>query len=523
MKARQFLLNTLILTVGSLLLRLIAIGFNAWLSRKIGTEGMGLFQLVFSVYNLASTLATSGIYLAVTRLVAEEIGKGSYAAANEAMKKCMIYGALVSTAAAGLLWTLAPWIGTYLLEDGRTILSLKILALALPFMAFSCSLRGYFFAVRQVYKTNTSQIFEQLVRIAVVAIAFVFLLPGGLEYSCAGIALGSVVGEALAFCYTLTLYLLDRNRRQFTPAKAPGITRRVLSITVPVALSSYLKSALVTAENILIPRGFRKYGATGGSALAQYGMMEAMVMPILTFPAALLSSFSSLLVPEVAESNVTGRKAQIDQLTSRVLWGTLLFAMPVTACFICFADELGLAIYQSSESGRMLQVLAPLVPIMYLDMVADALLKGMDEQLSVLRYSIIDSALSVVLIYTLLPVFGVNGYITVMFVSTFVNAVLSIARLAQVTEISFSLSRWIVRPLFAVTLAGMAALSLSRSWPAAPWAVAGRIILLFGSDLIFLLLTGVITPKILWQLLLRLKPAAPKARPLYRNAGCERS
>ena len=198
MKVRQFFINTVILTVGSLLLRLIGIGFSAWISRKIGPEGMGLFQLIFTVYNLASTLATSGIYLAVTRLVAEEIGKGSYAAANDAVRVCMLYGVLTSAGAGALLWGLAPWIGETLLCDSRTVLSLRILAFALPFMAFSCSLRGYFFAVRQVYKTNTSQIFEQLVRIAVVSVGFVFLLPGGLEYSCAAIALGSVGGEALA-------------------------------------------------------------------------------------------------------------------------------------------------------------------------------------------------------------------------------------------------------------------------------------------------------------------------------------
>lgn len=493
MKVRQFIINTVILTVGSLILRMIGIGFSAWISRKIGAEGMGLFQLIFSIYNMASTLATSGIYLAVTRLVAEEIGKGSYAAANDAVRKCMIYGAIVSGAASAALWFLAPWIGERLLADGRTVLSLRIMAFALPFMAFSCSLRGYFFAVRQVYKTNTSQIFEQLVRIAVVAVGFLFLLPDGLEYACAAIALGSVGGEALAFLYTLTLYLLDKRKRNFIPEKFSDTTKKVLAITGPVALSSYLKSALVTAENILIPRGFRKYGANTAGALAQYGMMEAMVMPVLTFPAALLTSFSSLLIPEVAESNATGRRSRIDRLTSRVLLGTMLFALPVTAAFICFAEDLGMAVYQDSSSGAMLRVMAPLVPIMYMDTVSDALLKGMDEQLSVLRYSIIDSAFSVVLIYILLPVFGVEGYIAVMFVASFINAVLSISRLIQVTEISFSLSRWIIRPVFSVAFASMAAVSLSRSWHLSPAAAAaGRIMLLFFCYGVFLLLTGVI-------------------------------
>lgn len=493
MKVRQFFVNMIILTVGSLILRMIGIGFSAWISRKIGPEGMGLFQLIFTVYNMASTLATSGIYLAVTRLVAEEIGKGSYSAANDAVRKCMIYGVVVSGTASVLLWYLAPWIGHVLLSDGRTVLSLRIMAFALPFMAFSCSLRGYFFAVRQVLKTNTSQIFEQLVRIAVVAVGFLFLLPDGLEYACAAIALGSAGGEALAFCYTLTLYLLNKRKWHFTPKKFPETTRKVLSITIPVALSSYLKSALVTAENILIPRGFRRYGADTAGALAQYGMMEAMVMPILTFPAALLTSLSSLLVPEVAESNVTGQQRQIDRMTGAVLRAALLFALPVTASFVCFADELGLAIYRSEEAGAMLRVMAPLVPIMYMDMVSDALLKGLDEQLSVLRYSIIDSALSVILIYSLLPVFGVNGYITVMFVSTYLNAVLGISRLVQITHIGFSLGKWIVMPILSAAGASVLSLFLSRKWQFSPGMEAmWKITLLIAIYSIFLLCTGTI-------------------------------
>ena len=148
MKARQFLKNTVILAVGAVVLRLIGIGFSGWLTRKIGSTGMGLFQLVFTIYNFASTLATSGIYLAVTRLVAEELGKGKYGRAAAAMRVSMVFGAVVSAGAAAFLWFGAPYIGVHILQDGRTVRSLRVLAAALPFMAFSCSLRGYFFAIR---------------------------------------------------------------------------------------------------------------------------------------------------------------------------------------------------------------------------------------------------------------------------------------------------------------------------------------------------------------------------------------
>lgn len=448
MKKKLFLQNTIILTISSLVLRAVSVSFGAYLSRKIGTEGMGLYQLVFSVYGFASTLATSGIYLTVTRLVAEAIAKKSYSDANDTVRKCMIYGAFVSIASSLLLFFFAEFIATEILNDKRALLSLKLLAFALPFMAFSSTLRGYFFAIRNVIKSTSSQIFEQLVRMATVSMGLTLLLPKGLTYSCAAIALGSVTGELLAFLYTFFLYIKDRNRRIFVRKSKKENTKKVLSITVPVALSSYLRSALVTIENILIPKGLKRYGATSGSALSQYGMIEAMVMPLLTFPSAFLTSFANLLIPELAQANATGDKARINRLVSDVLKITLLFSFPVTAFFITAGETLGLAVYKSAEAGITLQILAPLIPILYTDIVTDAMLKGLDKQVNSLSFSIIDSASSILLICLLIPIYGVKGYVIVIFATAFINTVLSINCLISFTEIPFSVKDSIFKPVF---------------------------------------------------------------------------
>ena len=77
MKKTVFIKNAAILTISSLILRFAGILFRVWLAAKIGAEGIGLYQLVFSVYMLAATFATSGICTAVTRLVSEELATGN--------------------------------------------------------------------------------------------------------------------------------------------------------------------------------------------------------------------------------------------------------------------------------------------------------------------------------------------------------------------------------------------------------------------------------------------------------------
>lgn len=457
-RRRLFFQNALILMAGSFAMRTLGLGFGVYLSGKMGAEGMGLFQLIATVYGLASTFATSGIYLTVTRLVAEEVAANNYAGADDAMRKCMRYGLGVSLLASIALFFGADMVGRYWLGDIRTVLSLRILAFALPFMAFSSSLRGYFFALRMAGKSSSGQIVEQLAHMAVAISAFTLLIPDGdLTWACAAASLGCLGGELISFLFSLALYLRDRARRRFIKTSSPDITKRMLRITVPVALSTYLKSTLRTIENLLIPLGFRKYGASGSSALAQYGMTEAMVMPVLTFPAAFLTSFSSLLVPEIAEARAVGDQARISRIAAKVLRYTLLFSAGMTGIFVFFPQELGLAIYRDNSVGSMLGLLAPLTPLMYLDNVADAMLKGLDEQVSVLRYSILDSAMSICMLWFLLPLYGVNGYIVVMFASTFLNSTLSLGRLATVTELHIRPFRWILLPAFCITGACVAA------------------------------------------------------------------
>ena len=97
-------------------------------------------------------------------------------------------------------------------------------------------------------------------------------------------------------------------------------------------------------------------------------------------------------------------------------------------------------------------MLAPIVPLSYLDNVVDGMLKGLNQQVQYLTYNIIDSVLRVVLIFFLLPVMGIKGLIIVMFISAILNTSLSLARLIKVTQVRFHPIDWIFKPFLASAL-----------------------------------------------------------------------
>lgn len=457
MRKKAFLINAVLLTSAALLSRIIGISFRVYMSNKIGAEGIGLYQLICTIFLFASTFVTSGISLSVTRLVTDALARKEYQKAKKTVRRALALGLFFSLIMGGALFFSADFIGSQVLKDSRTILSLKILAPSLPFMAVSACFRGYFFAVRRVIKTASEQLLEQIAEILIFALFVNQLAPMGLEYACCAIVLGTTGAEIFSCLYSFLLYWGEmlKLRGKADNSRGRGGIKKLLSICLPVTASSCLRSGLSMTENILIPPGLKKNGATYESSLAGYGMITGMVMPVITFPSAFLSSFSMLLIPELSEANAANHKRNIHYIAGRVFQITFLFSIFVCGFFIFFSKDLGLLIYNDPAPGVYISVLAPVIPLMYLDSVVDGMLKGLNEQLSYLSYNMIDSVMRVGLILALLPVLGLNGLIVVIFASEILNSTLSIARLMKVTHLKMKFSSWILKPVLSVVFPGL--------------------------------------------------------------------
>ena len=455
-RLKRFAANGAILGGVSIFMRIISVTFGAYAASVVGAQGMGVYSIIMSAYVFAVTVANSGINLAVTRLVSEELGKGKTKTAIAAMRKCVAYSIIFGGIAAIGLFFFAEPIGTHLLGDIRTVISLKALSISLPFIALSNVLSGYFNAVRRVSKSAIASVTEQFVKIAFTVLLLNFLGTDSIENSCLALVLGMSISEGLSFLYLLIFYFIDKRKHlkvsenEYVPR---GIAARMLHISIPIAASAYLRSGLVTIEHILIPRGLRKFGQEQGQALASYGTVHGMVLPLVLFPSAISGAFSSLMIPELSELSAKYGKmdnAHIRYIVCRAISMCIIFGIACAGAFILFSDQLGMLVYQSSEAGKYISVFALLVPMMYLDTTVDGMLKGLNEQLSSMKYNIIDSAISVFLVYTLLPVMGINGYIVCVFITELVNDVLSLCRLITVTGIKIPIYRTVIAPIVSV-------------------------------------------------------------------------
>jgi stage V sporulation protein B len=463
---RTFFANTVVLTMTTQLLRVIGLFFIAFLSDRIGTEGIGLYQLTFSVYFLASTMATSGIGVAVSRLTAESIGKSRYKSTSNVVRRALALSLFMGLLVGGVLFLFSGFIGTSLLGDGRSVISLKTLSFGLPFMSLSSCLRGYFYGVRKVMRTAGQMIFEQVAQIVILFSIINSFAHRGLEYACLAIAISASVTEALSCGYGFVMYAFERSRTSLVIINEQHINRQIFGICVPVAASSYLRAGLKTAENVLIPSGLRRYGATGGQALSQFGLL-GMAMPVLLFPSSFLTAISALLLPEISEAHSIDNSQKIKNIFSRVFQFTAMLSLLFSGIFITFAKELGALIYQNEDAGMLIMMLAPLVPLIYLDFIVDSMLNGLNQQVKTLKINLLDYSIRIGLILMLIPKYGFFAYVVIYYISTVLNAFLSIRHLLVSSATRINFMEWVLKPALAVVTSGLVVKVIFRFLPIA--------------------------------------------------------
>ena len=243
-------------------------------------------------------------------------------------------------------------------------------------------------------------------------------------------------------------FVFERKKRQKSKSAQKGKDDgKLLKVALPVAFSAYVRSALVTIEHLLIPKGLEKSGASRESSLAAYGTLHSMVFPLVLFPSAISSSFAGLLIPEISESCARGDNKKIVSTVNKVFEAVLTYAIGVSGIMICFSQELGGAIYPNTDAAKFILITAPLIPVMYLDTSVDSMLKGLGQQIYHMGINITDSFLSVILVIFLIPRFGIMGYVMTVYFTELTNASLSIARLFTVVKIRPRIFAWIIRPL----------------------------------------------------------------------------
>ena len=281
---------------------------------------------------------------------------------------------------------------------------------------------------------------------------FLFIFPSfDLNIVCTYLILASTISSIFEFVLTYVLYILDR-RKSFNLRSVPRDTylRKILRIAFPVAITSYVRSGLSTLKQFLIPFSLAKHPGSSDKALSQYGLINGMTMPILMFPCIIITSCASLLIPEFARYNIKKDFARMNQVITFIFKLTSFFSICIIGVFLTFTEEICYLIYNNLEISEFLVLLSPLVILIYLDKLIDAMLRGLDKQVGVMFCNIFDLFSTILLIYTIVPIYGIYGYIAIIAISEILNFTISLIQLYRVTKFKFDYISYVIVPTLLV-------------------------------------------------------------------------
>ena len=431
---KVFFLNSILMIASSLILQIIKLIFNIYISNKVTPEALGVFHLIMATYIFGITLASSGISITCMRIVSEELAFNNSSGIINSSKKCIIISLIIACITSFIFYSNSNFIIKYWLENKVSKNIIHLICFALPLISVTSAVSGYFTAVRRVYKTVIGQFLEQTSKIIAIIVLFnIHQSNNSIQNMCFILILGDVISEIVSFIYLVIVYIFDI-KKYFLTINFPNkeiYLFKIFRILLPISITSCIKSAISTLKQLLIPTSLQKSGKNINEALSDYGIISGMAMPIVLFPASFLAAVSSLLIPEFSRYYVKEDYHKIKLYTDKLIVGSFLFACILTLFFAILGDNLGILIYHNNDVGIYIKLFSLLIPFMYVDIIIDNILKGLDAQANVMIINIIDLTVSTLFILIFVPILGIKGYIFSIFISEILNLSMSLNKLLK--------------------------------------------------------------------------------------------
>ncbi|MEW4412839.1 polysaccharide biosynthesis protein [Clostridium sp. AN503] len=464
-KKRAFLAGTLLLTCTGFACRVLGFFYRIFLSRTIGAEGLGIYNMIHPVFGICFALCAGSIQTALSQYIASHMEKG-----RSVFRTGLVLSMIMSFVLAYLICRHSVFLATYILMEPQCAPYLPLMGISVPFAAFHACINGYYYGMQKAKVPAFSQVVEQVIRMAVVFwIAGAWIEKGGVITVHLAV-MGHLIGEIASAVYTfLCMCFCPPQPRSGNASAAAGgsnglsgaagggdsdtfYTRLIASaaplmaLALPLMGNRLVLNILASAEAIWIPSRLQMSGLSSSDAFSVYGVLTGMALPFILFPSAITNSMAVLLLPSVAQAQAEGKKGSIAASISLSLRYSLYMGILCIGIFVLFGMPLGTSVFHDKSAGFYIEILAWLCPFLYLATTMGSILNGLGRTRTTFLQNTAALLLRIAFVLFGIPLLGIQGYLCGMLASEIFLALMHLYSLKKLVPFTWNAWEMIVKP-----------------------------------------------------------------------------
>ncbi|HMM22208.1 MAG TPA: polysaccharide biosynthesis protein [Selenomonadales bacterium] len=415
-----FLKGAFILTAAGIIVKLIGSVNRILLSRLLGGEGIGLYQMAYPIYLLALSVSSAGIPVAISIIVAEKIALGDYRGANRVFRISLAVLAITGAVFTFLLYFGAGWlIEHHFVRDPRAYWAIAALAPAIFFVTILSSYRGYFQGLQMMTPTAVSQIIEQLFRVVTMILFAYLLLPRGLEFAAAGASFGAGPGAAAGLM--VLVYFYWRERKSFQghmnaqtlqrQESSVSIISRIVRLALPVSLANIMLPVVSNIDLLIVPARLEAAGYTIEQSTELFGYLTGMAVPLVNLATILTASLAASLVPAVSEAYTLRNPQQVYQRTATAVRISNLITIPSFVGMMLLAKPISVMLYGTPNADTSIAILSLGIFLLGIHQVTTGVLQGLGHTAIPVINMVLSAVVKIILSWVLtgMPELGIKG------------------------------------------------------------------------------------------------------------------
>lgn len=421
---KSILKSVALISVFSVLTRLLGFLLRIFLSRTIGAEALGLYQVALSVFMVLLTVVSSGLTLIISRMTASYRVSQDKKATASLITSGLLLALVVSVILCAIILIFKN-LFAHLFTDENCVNILIILLPSLIFSAIYSVFRGAMWGHDNYFALCVTELFEMVIKIAF----SVLLLNASMSVlqSATTVAWAFTLSCVFSAVLVVILYFFYGGKL----GKPTRIYRTILSRSAPITGVRIAGSLVQPLIALILPARLMLAGYTASQAMSIYGIALGMTFPLLFLPTALTGSLSTALVPDISMAMAQNDSSHIQKRVTASINFTLFISFLVVPIFVAIGDKIGLFLYGEALSGTLLQFSSWIMIPMGVTNITSAILNSVGLEVKSFINYIIGGIFTFISVMWLTKFMGVLSLPFGMGVSTTVTMILNIIMLKR--------------------------------------------------------------------------------------------